>query len=356
MAKYVGRNAAQKEFVKKFDMLTGSRSRWQVWQDMVWLFATAISNAVDKRFFEQREKTHTNIISQYKPTEQQVFPELFAMLTLTMEESEAGFSDFLGELYMDLELGFKGTGQFFTPYHVCKAMAKISVDTEKAKAQIDRQGYISVCDPACGAGATLIAAADVLRDSGINYQQTALFAAQDIDSTVALMCYIQLSLLGCAGYVVIGNTITEPMTGISLFGEPDRERCWYTPMYFTERWSTLRAIEQWRRVFATVATPPPAAPEPASGAALETSIQRRLGQIFDLTEAVAAGDLRIPQDSQPSAASGPQAGLESIKDSNLAPSREREPAAESAAPAAQEPMVFTVTNDKKQIEGQLTMF
>lgn len=330
MAKYVGRNTAQKEFVKKFDALTGSRSRWQVWQDMVWLLATAISNAVDKRYFAEREKTYLRIINQYKPEEQQVFPELFAMLTLTMEENKAGFSDFLGELYMDLELGFKGTGQFFTPYDVCKAMAMISVDTEKAKAQIDRQGYISVCDPACGAGATLIAAADVLRSSGINYQQTALFVAQDIDSTVALMCYIQLSLLGCAGYVVIGNTLTEPMTGHSLFGEPDRERCWYTPMYFTERWSTLRAIEHCRRTFAAVATLAPLDPAPASGAALESSIR-------------------------PSA-SGPQAGLESIKDSNLAPSMERESTAESAAPAAKEPMVFTVTSDKKQIEGQLTMF
>ena len=28
-----------------------------------------------------------------------------------------------------------------------------------------------------------------------------LFVAQDIDLTVGLMCYIQLSFLGCAGYV-----------------------------------------------------------------------------------------------------------------------------------------------------------
>lgn len=301
MAKHVGRNAAQKEFVKKFDALTGSRSRWQVWQDMVWLFATTISNAVDKRFFDEREKTYLRIINQYKPEEQAIFPELFAMLTESMEAE--GFCDFLGELFMLLELNFSGTGQFFTPYCVCKMMAMIGTDVERANADIDRYGYMAVCDPACGAGATLIAAADVLYAAGINYQQTALFAAQDIDSTVALMCYIQLSLLGCAGYVVIGNTLTEPMTGHPLFGEPDKERCWYTPMFFAERWSILRAMEHWRRAFAAVATLAPSDPE---------------------------------QDP--------------------APSKEREPAARITDPAAEGPMVFNVSRDKKQIEGQLTMF
>ena len=306
MAKYVGRNAAQKEFVKKFDTLTGSRSRWQVWQDMVWLFATAISNMVDKRFFEQREKIYMDIIGKYRPEEQRVFPELYAMLVLSMGVNENGFCDFLGDLFMQLELNFSGTGQFFTPYPVCKVLSLGAMEAgslERIKADIDHYGYTVISDPSCGAGATLIAAADVLHAAEINYQQTVVFMAQDIDSTVALMCYIQLSLLGCAGYVVIGDTIADPITGHALFGEPQRERCWYTPMFFSKRWEALRVLEHWRRAFSIIATPPPAAPEP-----------------------------------------------------DPAPSMEREPTAESVAPAAQEPMVFTVTNDKKQIEGQLTMF
>ena len=88
----------------------------------------------------------------------------------------------------------------------------------------------------------------------------ALFVAQDVDTTVALMCYIQLSLLGCAGYVVIGNTLTEPQTGNVLFGE-ESSRCWYTPMFFHAAWETRRAIAMAKMMFQRVAT---AFPEPAA--------------------------------------------------------------------------------------------
>lgn len=59
---------------------------------------------------------------------------------------------------------------------------------------------------------------------------------QDIDETVALMCYIQLSLLGVAGYVKVGNSLTEPMTD-----NDDKENYWFTPMYFSNVW-VLRRI------------------------------------------------------------------------------------------------------------------
>ena len=104
-----------------------------------------------------------------------------------------------------------------------------------------------------------MAAANYLRSIGINYQMQALFVAQDVDMTVALMCYIQLSLLGCAGYVVVGNTLTEPQTGPVLFGE-ESSRCWYTPMYFHAVWDTRRAIAITKSIFQRVATAIPAVP------------------------------------------------------------------------------------------------
>src|SRR5699024_11833427 len=67
-------------------------------------------------------------------------------------------------------------------------------------------------DPACGAGALLVAFANECLRQKVNYQTSVLFVAQDIDFTVGLMCYIQLSLLGCAGYVVIGDTLVRPST------------------------------------------------------------------------------------------------------------------------------------------------
>ena len=65
--------------------------------------------------------------------------------------------------------------------------------------------YRTATDPACGAGAMLIAFANAAKRHGINYQKHVLFVSQDIDRTAAMMCYIQMSLLGCPAVVVIGE-------------------------------------------------------------------------------------------------------------------------------------------------------
>ena len=58
------------------------------------------------------------------------------------------------------------------------------------------------------------------------------------------MCYLQLSLLGVAAYIKIGDTISNPMTvGDTL------ENYWFTPMYFSEVWKTRRLINQVERMF-----------------------------------------------------------------------------------------------------------
>ena len=256
MASYAGRNNRQRELEKLYNKLCGRYSRYEVWQDMVVMIACSIANAVDKRFFDQREEMYMRVVKKYTKDELNIFPEFFTHIVMGMEENPD--CDFLGELYMDLELGNKHAGQFFTPYSVCQLMAECSIDDDYLKKQLEKDGWISVNDCACGAGATLVAAANHLRKIGINYQMQALFVAQDVDATVALMCYIQLSLLGCAGYVVIGNTLTEPQTGHVLFGE-DSSRCWVTPMYFHEVWQTRRAIEQMKMMFRTVATAHPEA-------------------------------------------------------------------------------------------------
>ena len=53
--------------------------------------------------------------------------------------------------------------------------------------------------------------------------------AQDIDHAAAMMCYIQLSLLGCPAVVIVGDTLAKPM----LHTDND---VWYTPFYHLNRW------------------------------------------------------------------------------------------------------------------------
>ena len=90
-------------------------------------------------------------------------------------------------------------------------------------------------DPACGAGATLIAGVNVIAGElvrnrpELRWQDHVVVAAQDIDYIVGLMCYIQLSLIGCAGFVKIGDSIADPMH----FGD-DMAKYWILPTHHQE--------------------------------------------------------------------------------------------------------------------------
>jgi type I restriction-modification system DNA methylase subunit len=158
---------------------------------------------------------------------------------------QEGFSDVLGELYMMLGLGSHWKGQYFTPFEVCRMMAKMAGDNPAE--EIKQSGYISVNDSACGSGAMLIAFAQNCFDNKINYQQNILFVGQDVDPIVARMCFIQMALLAMPGYVIIGNSFTQPAVGHVLFPKtgkvnesiPDAD-IWYTPLFFSDVWHYRR--------------------------------------------------------------------------------------------------------------------
>ena len=138
-------------------------------------------------------------------------------------------------------------GQFFTPYNVCECMAGITINDNMQT--LEKQEWISVNDPACGAGATLIAAANIFHRKKINYQTQVLFTANDVDRVVAQMCYIQLSLLGCPGWVAVANTISNPVCGDPLMpDERPGQEFWYTPFYFREEWNYRRQIQIFKEI------------------------------------------------------------------------------------------------------------
>lgn len=237
MAKRVGSQSDQ-PFIKLYRELTYRWTPWEVWQDFVTMYACAISNAVDKSHLNEREAMYLKRIQKYSKKEQELFPQLAAEVVLALEKKPE--QDFLGKIFMELNLSNDSGGQFFTPYNVCQMMAEMTVGD--VVAHVEKHGYITINDPACGASATLIAAvhaaAKPLSEAGFNWQNHVLVTAQDIDYTVALMCYIQLSLLGTAAYIKIGNTFTEPMGSADTL-----ENYWFTPMYFSGVWSARRLFK-----------------------------------------------------------------------------------------------------------------
>lgn len=239
--KYAGQmQDSEKEFLKLFDHLTYSQSAWQAWEDLMTVMACSISNAVDRTpdRFKRREEQYERAIERLGGVE--IPAQMLGIITIALDENPD--QDFLGKLYMCLNLGSHWHGQFFTPYCVCRMMAEMNFG-EGTQAEIERKGYISVCDPCVGAGAMLMAAANAMKKAKVNYQTNTVFVGQDIDRVVAMMAYIQISLIGCPGYIIVGNSITNPPMGHVLFPQDtDGQEVWVTPMFVTDVWTMRR---QW---------------------------------------------------------------------------------------------------------------
>ncbi|WP_407356780.1 N-6 DNA methylase [Methanolobus sp. WCC5] len=187
-----------KDFQDTIRNLSYTRHSWQVWQDFCELAALSLANAIV--FSREREDRYMATIERYEPKEVQFFPKLLGMVA---EAIEVEFQDFLGQMFMDLEMGNKWRGQFFTPYHLCKAIAQLSLNVD----DFTEDKIVTLNEPACGGGAMVIATCECLRDAGICFHDRLRVIAQDVDVTSAHMCFIQLSLIGCQAHVIVGNTL-----------------------------------------------------------------------------------------------------------------------------------------------------
>jgi type I restriction-modification system DNA methylase subunit len=216
-------NPHQKALVK---LLTGMGYRhhlYNVFADFMELAALAVSNSVDLLQFDAREARYKQIIAKYEAEEQSRFPVMLAELVMAME---TGPDDILGRVFGELDLGNAAAGQFFTPYEVCRLMASITVaDGADMRERIQRQGFVTAQEPACGAGAQVIALAEAMQLAGFNYQEHLHVTAIDVDARAAHMAYLQFSLLHIPAVVIVGNTLTLEQ----------RER-WYTPAHIIGMW------------------------------------------------------------------------------------------------------------------------
>lgn len=220
---FIGRSTFHKDFGDLFVRLAERHGRHEVWSDFITMSACALSNAGDKRFFQEREDMYLASVKRYTKDEADILAQMLGYVIMALEENPE--QDFLGEMFSGLNLHNEWKGQFFTPYHVGSFMAAINI--ESAKEELKQKDYITVNDCCCGAGCLLIAFANEARKAKIDFQNRVIFVAQDLDFTAAMMCYIQLSLLGCKAIVKVGNSLTDPFVHADLEGKD----VWYTPMY-----------------------------------------------------------------------------------------------------------------------------
>lgn len=228
----------QKGIYERFRYLADRFGRWEVWADFITMSACCLcpNNRQD------HEQEYASIAQKYRPEEVRRFTEMFALTVEALERNPD--QDFLGDLFMRFDLGNTWKGQFFTPYNVCQCIASLTAGD--LKGQLERQTWISVNDPAVGAGALLIAFAQECLRQKVNYQTDVLFIGQDVDRTAAMMCFVQLSLLGCAGYIIVEDSLLNPAVGPSVLLPVPREgqEIWFTPMFCMDTWQLRRAVEQ----------------------------------------------------------------------------------------------------------------
>jgi type I restriction-modification system DNA methylase subunit len=182
--------------------LSYSQHLFTTFRHFVEVSAIAFSNVADPINRAAREEQYLAIVKQYKPEEFRQFPPLLGMLVACLEQEP---TDVLGVLYHRLELHNEQAGQFFTPYPVCQALAKMLV--HDAKQLVEEQEFIRAHEPCVGSGAMVMALAQALREEGINYQQCLHVTAVDRDLLAVHMAYVQCTLLHIPALIVHGDTL-----------------------------------------------------------------------------------------------------------------------------------------------------
>lgn len=213
-------NPYQKELVKMIRETAHRYRTWEIFRDFCEMAALEISNAVDLFQRGDRAKRYAEICKRYNQDELAQFPKMFAAV---VDSLEAGISDCLGPVFMDLELGSHWKGQYFSPPDLAKMLAAITIPDPKA--ELAEKQFVTVSEPAAGSGTMVIALAEHLLESGVNYQDKMHVTATDVDATAVHMCYVQLSLIHCPAVVVHGNTLS--------LEEWSR---WFTPAHVLNLW------------------------------------------------------------------------------------------------------------------------
>ncbi|HBZ8547967.1 TPA: N-6 DNA methylase, partial [Salmonella enterica subsp. houtenae] len=195
------------EFVSVFNSIAPHENRWQVFSDFAHMAAAALYNV-----FHHDPTVEADYLRRVKRYSKEDAIRMSRLLDVVTDGLEFSPTDFLGQLMMTLELGNQNLGQYFTPYSVSYVMARINMADRLPELEEGHGSFITVCDPACGAGGMIVATAEAMLEAGYNPQKQMLAFCTDIDPLAAMLCYIQLTLMHIPAVVSIGNSLTMEMT------------------------------------------------------------------------------------------------------------------------------------------------
>jgi type I restriction-modification system DNA methylase subunit len=151
-----------------------------------------------------REPEYLEEAKQWNRDELNLFAQALAALVAEMDAQP--FTDLIGGYYMEFALSSKGQqwgGEFHTPQTICRLMAKMTMgDT----ASFPAEGPITICEPACGAGAIILSVGEACSPEA---RRRLRVTAIDINRTACDMAFINTSLWGIPTRVIHGNSLSN---------------------------------------------------------------------------------------------------------------------------------------------------
>lgn len=152
---------------------------------------------------QTREIEYLEEAKRWEKQELDLFAEALGALILEMEAHP--FEDIIGEFYMEFALSNKGqqwNGEFHTPKPICDLMARVTLGDMQS---LPTEGPITVCEPACGAGAMILSFAEACVPE---VRRRLRVTAIDINRTACDMTFINTTLWGVPTRIIHGNTLS----------------------------------------------------------------------------------------------------------------------------------------------------
>ena len=216
------RKSPPSDFRKILGRITHRHDTRQVFDAFIRLAACAVAA-------ETREAEYLEEVKRWEKPDMDLFAEALAALVAEMETRP--FEDLIGGCYMEFAMSSKGqqwNGEFHTPKPICDLMARITLgDMESFPAE----GPITVCEPACGAGAMILSLAEACSPE---VRRRLRVTAIDISRTACDMTFINTTLWGIPTRVIHGNSLSM--------------ECWAA-------WSNIHYIMPWLPLALRLETP-----------------------------------------------------------------------------------------------------
>ena len=152
---------------------------------------------------QTREPEYLEEAKRWEKQELILFGEALGALVSEMERHP--FEDVIGGYYMEFALSQKGqqwNGEFHTPTTICDLMARMTLGDLSS---VPAEGPITVCEPACGAGAMILSIAEVCSPE---IRRRLRVTAIDVSRTACDMAFINTTLWGVPTRVIHGNSLS----------------------------------------------------------------------------------------------------------------------------------------------------